>query len=159
MKITKNKDMWPLVSFMWEQNPPDSSHIRSFNDFIRTIPTLAEKEIIYGDFKFEMCDIKFIQPTTRDDGKNVQSFPTTCAIEKETYESELTATFKLYWKNELVKEEENIVIGAIPVMVGSELCNTIRIPKDVKRPKKESTKRWVKAMKLEFKTGLGGCGL
>lgn len=156
MKLIKNKDAWPLIKFFWEQNPPDSSHIRSYNDFINKIPDLAEKEIIYGDFRFEMCNIKFIQPTTRSKGKNVQAFPAMCILEKETYESEITSTFKIYWKGKLVKEEENIVIGSIPVMVGSELCNTIRKPKDLKKPKKDSTKRWIEAMKLEFKTGLGG---
>lgn len=156
MKLIKNQDAWPLVKFFWDQNSPDSSHIRSFNDFINKIPNLVEQKISYDEFTLELSDVKFIRPTTREKGKNVQAFPSMCIRDKETYESEITITFKMYWKGKLIKEEENIMIGSIPVMVGSELCNTIRKPKDLKKPKKESTTRWVEAMKLEFKTRLGG---
>jgi len=149
-KLLRNKDAWPLVEFYWAQNPPDSSHIRSYNDFINKIPDLATKTIVYDDFRVEMCDIKFIQPVTKVGGKNVQSFPSMCLLDKETYESEITATFKILYQNKLIKEE-NIVIGSIPVMVGSELCNTIKKPK-----KATALKRWNEAMKLEFKTRLGG---
>jgi DNA-directed RNA polymerase II subunit RPB2 len=150
--LKNNKDAWPLIKFFWEQNPPDSSHIRSYNDFISKIPDLANKTIEYEDFKCEMTDIKFIAPTTKVNKKNVKSYPSTCILEKETYESEVTTVFKLYWKGKLVKEEENIVIGTIPVMVGSELCNLNYVPKK-NTPEAE---RYNEAIKLEFKTRLGG---
>lgn len=161
MSLERNKDIWPFIEFFFKENPPDSAHIRSYNDFLLKIPKLANKTIKHGDFSFSMKDTKFIAPYTKIDGKKVRLYPSSCIAEKQSYESEITCTSVFEWKGKVVKEEEGIIIGAIPVMVGSSLCNLVNktIPKDINEPdakQKESTKRWIKMMDLEFKTNLGG---
>lgn len=161
MTLIQNSDIWPLIELYWEQNPPDSSHIRSFNDFIAKIPGLLTKNICYKDFNFCMKNPKFIQPSERIDGKIEKVFPSHLLFEKGTYESELTCTFEYQWKGKTIKEEEGITIGMLPVMVGSNLCNLVNNPppKDINEPsltQKPKTKRWKKMMEMEFKTGLGG---
>jgi len=142
-----NKDIWPLIEFFWEQNPPDSAHIRSFNDFIGKIPDFVNNTFVYEKFKLEICDVRFIAPSMRVAGKMVKTYPSQCILDKETYESEINCTFKFFWENKLVKEESNISIGSIPVMTGSELCNLVNVKRD---------ERYIEQKKLEFMTGLGG---
>ena len=155
--LTQNSDTWPLIEFYWNQNPPDSAHIRSYNNFLAKIPPLVAKEIVYGNLKVSMKDAKFIEPNMKVDGKSEKVFPSYLISEKGSYESETTCTFSFEWKGKLIKEESGITIGMIPVMVGSELCNLVNnpTPKDIDNPS-EKTKRWIKMMEMEFKTGLGG---
>ena len=155
MQLQSNQDAWPLVEFYFRENPPDSSHIRSYNDFLAKIPKLATKEISYENFKCGMKDIKFIEPCVKEKGKKEKIFPSCCIAEKTSYESEITCTFYFSWKDKIFKEEQGISIGLIPVMVGSQLCNLVnnKQPKDMSKP---SGKRWKEMMDMEFKTGLGG---
>ena len=97
-----NKDIWPLIEFFWEQNPPDSAHIRSFNDFISKIPDFVNKTFEYEKFKLEVCDVRFIAPSMRVNGKMVKTYPSQCILDKETYESEINCTFKFFWENKIV---------------------------------------------------------
>ncbi len=165
MSITRNSDLWPTLQFYFKYNGPDSAHIRSYNDFIAKIPKLLTKEIVLGDFMLKMHSPKFIPPTYRIDGEteSYQQFPSNCLNIKSTYEVELTCTFSFYYNKKLVKEEEGITIAAIPLMVGSDLCNlhpkNLKIPKDIdasEKKQKESTKRWKKMMEMEFQIPLGG---
>ena len=138
----ENKQLWPIVEHFWKASPPDSSHIRSYNDFILKIEKLTQKEIIFQDVKIKIDTVQFIAPS---DEKGKHMFPSMCIMQKETYQSNVTASFHYYFKDELLKTEENVVIGAIPVMVGCQLCNLVNvksIPDEIKN--------------MEFKTNLGG---
>lgn len=161
MSIKTNSDLWDTIKFFWEQNPPDSSHIRSFNDFLAKVPKLMTKQIKYGNFTFGMKDPKFTLPFCKFEGKNVAQYPANCIYIKSSYDAELTCTFYFMWKDKIVKEESRVAIGLIPAMVGTELCNlkNNKTPKDLDLPpekQKPTTKRWKELMDMEFKTGLGG---
>lgn len=161
MSITRNDQLWPTIDFFWYQNAPDSSHIRSFNDFLMKVPKLMTKQIPYGNFTFSMHSPKFISPNCKFEGKNVSQYPANCIYIKSSYESELTCTFSFMWKGKVIKEETGVAIGLIPAMVKSELCNLTnnKIPKDIDLPEekqKPTTIRWKELMAMEFKTGLGG---
>ena len=166
MSIKRNSDLWETIEFYWKFNAPDAAHIRSHNDFIAKIPKLMTKEIVYGDFTLKMHSPKFIPPTFKEEGYGdhvFQQLPANCINIKASYESELTCTFSFYFKGKLIKEEEGITIGAIPIMVGDELCNlnpkNLKIPLDINAPEhkqKVSTKKWKSMMELEFQIPLGG---
>lgn len=160
-EITTNSDLWKTIGFYWQENRPDSSHIRSYNDFLAKVPKLINKKIKYGHFTFSMKDPKFIRPYCMFEGKRVEQFPSNCINIKSSYEAELNCTFSFAWKDKVFKEEEKITIGLLPVLVGSELCSLTHTkpPADVDLPpekQKATTKRWLELMSMEFKTGLGG---
>jgi len=159
--LKSNSQMWDTIAFYWAQNPPDSAHIRSYNDFIAKIPKLLNKTIRFGKFSVKMSDPKFIEPYTSFNGKRVKQYPSNCLNLKSSYESEVTCKFTFMFDGKVIKEEEGITIGSIPVLVGSNLCNMTdnEPPNDINLPperQKDTTKRWIELMKMEFKTGLGG---
>ena len=145
MTLETNKDAWGLIEFWLNENPPDSSHIRAYENFLTKIPKLLTFQIVYKDFTFGIKDPKFLPPSVKQDGKTTKILPSSCIENKSSYDSEVLVTFYFKWKDETIKEEENITIGLIPVMVGSSLCN-------LNHPKPSQKAH----LALEFKTGLGG---
>lgn len=108
-----------------------------------------------------MTNVKFIAPYVIENGKRVAQFPGNCIHKKATYEAEISVTFCFSFKGKIVRKEENVIIGAIPVMTGSSLCNLVNKPRptDADLPHEQqsaSTRRWLEMMKLEFSTGLCG---
>lgn len=121
--------MWELVESYFNEFPVDSIQLISYNDFIQNrFKFLLESNgcvVLRNTHELQFYNPNFVLPYHIEfDGMKKHLLPAEMCERGESYLSEVMCSLKITnLKTGSVKTHENFLIGKVPVMVGSQLCN------------------------------------
>ena len=128
--ITKMEEKWKLIPAFLQVRGLVKQHIESFNYFtdieikniIRSKHNHKVKSEIYHDFYIEYKDIHIGHPQIKEDMGTKSLTPHECRLRKLTYYSPILVdiAYTVDGITEIIKN--NIFIGYMPIMLGSNHC-------------------------------------
>ena len=139
-KNIEEKDTWELVHAFFEHHGQVQHQIESYNDFIENgLPQVFENNRILTvtckdkTYKVEFGECILTKPTHGELNGNIRNItPMECINRDITYEAELLVDIETTDFNGHVNRYPKEIIGQIPVMVRSNLCNLRNIMHDKK---------------------------
>ena len=107
------------------------AHVESYNTFLSHVITkipghIPEVEMAWPDgeeLRVWYEDLQVSKPVRRDDCLEPRIFPFDCRESHQTYGGELTARVCIQIGRDGVVQHQNIMMGTIPIMVGSQGCH------------------------------------
>lgn len=131
----ENKDVWPIIEEFFKHNGLTSHQLKSFSNFIyegafkalaplSKIVVKSEKNP-HLEYTIEFVNFFFHPPRHVEvEGDTHRIFPIECMWRNISYVSLLTCTVIVTPKGHKPNVHENTILGNIPVMVRSDICNT-----------------------------------
>jgi DNA-directed RNA polymerase II subunit RPB2 len=123
-------NVWKIFDAYYKENTPVSHQIDSFNDFVTFgMQEVVSQEgtIILPGYKLEFTQISLAPPQVIEEDRNIRgAFPSDARRRNLMYNSAMSCNITETYENggkKDVKEHTGIIIGRMPVMLKSCICN------------------------------------